>query len=71
MWVSNKLDKALSRKNIIEHNNIFKNKDGTEVEFKIKTECSTTEEMRRTLSFMAQSSHRFYLETAEKISNTL
>lgn len=39
----------------------------TEIQFKIETVCSTSEEMRNTLSFMAQSSHRFYLELAKKL----
>lgn len=49
----------------------FMSENGTEIQFKIETVCSTSEEMRNTLSFMAQSSHRFYLELAEKISSML
>jgi len=44
---------------------------GTTVEFKIKTECHSDDEMRAALSFLAQQSHRFYLETADKIKCTL
>ncbi len=55
----------------MEHKQVFKNEDGTEVEMKIKTECTNREEMRNTLSFISQSSHRFYLDVAEKINNKL
>ena len=51
--------------------NTFKDENGTEVKIELKTECSTQEEMRKTLSFIAQSSHRFYLEVADKINSTL
>lgn len=44
---------------------------GTVVEFKIKTECHSDNEMREALSFLAQQSHRFYLEAADKIKCTL
>lgn len=56
---------------VVEHERIFRNEDGTEIEFKVKAECSEFEGMRKTLSFIAQSSKRFYLETAEKINSTL
>ncbi len=56
---------------VVEYGKIFKDGNGTEVEIKIKTECSTHEEMRNTLSFMAQSSRTFYLEVAKEISNML
>ena len=54
-----------------EHSNVYRSEDGTEVEIKIKAECPTQDDARKALSFMAQSSHRFYLETAEKIKSTL
>lgn len=56
---------------MVEHKNVFKSEDGAELEMTIKADCSTKEEMKRTLSFIAQSSQRFYLQTAEKINNTL
>lgn len=56
---------------IIEYSNIFRNETGTEVELKVKTECSTQDEMKEALSFIAQSSHQFYLEVAEKINSRL
>ena len=40
--------------------------DGTEVEIKMKTGCKTANDMRKSLGFMAQCSHQFYLEAAEK-----
>lgn len=43
----------------------------TEIEIKIKTECLNQEEKEKTLSFIAQSSHGFYLQIADKINNTL
>ena len=55
----------------MEHHNIFTSEDGIQVEMKIKTEHSSGAEMEKMLSFLAQSSHRFYLEAAEKISNML
>lgn len=51
----------------MEYSNTYRDADGTEVEIKIKTKSSTLEERRRTLSFMAQSSHKFYLEMAKKL----
>ena len=53
-----------------EYSNTYHSEDGTEVEIKIKAECPTQDGVRKALSFMAQSSHRFYLETAEKIIRT-
>lgn len=55
----------------MEYCNTFKDENGTEVKIEIKIECSTQEEMRKTLSFIAQSSHRFYLEAADKINSML
>lgn len=55
----------------MEYKNTFKNEQGVELEIRIKAECPTDESMRKTLSFIAQSSHKFYLEVAEKISSTL
>lgn len=66
----NKEQKEMTVK-LVEYNQVFKNESGTEVEFKIKTECRTLDEMQKTLSFIAQSSHRFYLELAKKVSNML
>lgn len=51
----------------MEYNNTFKNEDGTEVEIKIKTKSSKPEENRRTLSFIAETSHRIYLDVAKKL----
>lgn len=56
---------------ILEHSNTFRNENGVEVEFKIKAEHTAIKEMQKTLSFLAQSSHSFYLETANKINNML
>lgn len=55
----------------MEYSKIFRNENGAEVEFRVKAECSTKEEMRKALSFIAQSSHQFYLETAETINSKL
>lgn len=54
-----------------EYSNVYQNEDGVKVELKIKAECSSDEDMRKALAFMAQSSRRFYLETATRISSTL
>ena len=54
-----------------EYSNTYRSEDGTEVEIKIKAECPTQDDVRKALSFMAQSSHRFYLEAADKINSTL
>ena len=56
---------------IAEHKKIYTNENGVELEIKMKAECSTDGEMREALSFMAQSSHNFYLEMAKEISNGL
>ncbi len=53
-----------------EYSNTYRSEDGTEVEIKIKAECPTQDNIRKALSFMARSSHRFYLEAAEKIIRT-
>lgn len=53
------------------HTSVFSDGSGTEVEIKMKTERLTEEDMLRALGFMAQSSHRFYLEMAEKIKSRL
>jgi len=55
----------------VKHSKTFKNEKGAKVEFKMKSECSTPEEMRETLRFMAQSAHGFYLEIAEKFNSSL
>ena len=49
-----------------EYSNIYRSEDGTEVEIKMKTGCKTANDMRKSLGFMAQCSHQFYLEAAEK-----
>ena len=54
-----------------EYSNTYRSDDRIEVELNIKAKCLTQDDARKALSFMAQSSHRFYLETAEKINNTL
>ena len=54
-----------------EYSNVFSNGNGIAVEFRIKAEHFAINEMQKTLSFLAQSSHRFYLETADKINNML
>lgn len=56
---------------IAEHKKIYTNENGVELEIKMKAECSTDGEMREALSFMAKSSHNFYLEMAKEISNEL
>lgn len=57
---------------MLEYENKFQLPDtNTEIEIKIKTECLTQEEKEKTLSFMAQSSHKFYLNLANIINNTL
>lgn len=55
----------------MEYKNIFKSEDGAVLEMTIKADCHTEEEMRKTVSFIAKSARKFYLQTAEKISNTL
>ena len=52
----------------MEYRKTVENADGVEVEFKIKAECHSSEEMKKALSFFAQSSHGFYLDIAEKIN---
>lgn len=53
-----------------EYSNTYSNKDGVLVEITMKAECPPQDDARKALSFMAQSSHRFYLEAAEKIIRT-
>lgn len=50
-----------------EYSNTFKDSDGTELEIRIKTKDCAPSGRRRTLRLIAQSSHRFYLEVAEKL----
>lgn len=50
---------------------VFKNEKGIVLEMTMKADRITSEEMRETISFIAQSSRKFYLHMAEKISNTL
>lgn len=54
-----------------EYSNIYKSEDGVEVEIKIKAECSSEEDMRKALAFMAQSSHCFYLEAGNALKTGL
>lgn len=64
-------DEYKERGGIMEYIDVFKNKDGTEVEIKMKTECHTQDELDAAISFMAQCSRKFYLQAAEKISSML
>ena len=48
---------------------VFKNEKGIVLEMTIKADCITSEDMRETISFIAQSSQKFYLPMAEKINN--
>ena len=48
---------------------VFKNEKGIILEMTIKADCITPEEMRETISFIAQSARKFYLHIAEKINN--
>lgn len=58
------------REKMPEHSNTFKSSDGTvEVEIKIRAECSTSEDLRKTLSFIGSSSRKFYMQTAEKFNS--
>lgn len=41
------------------------------ITLEIKAEHLTDDEKRKILGFIAQSSHRFYLETAEEINSKL
>lgn len=53
---------------MVAYSNTYSNEDGVLVEITMKAECPTQDDARKALSFMAQSSHRFYLEAAEKIN---
>lgn len=53
----------------MKYRNIFRDTDGTEVEIKIKTKCTTPEKVSRTLSFVAKSSRQFYLKLAERLAD--
>lgn len=55
----------------INYSEIYDNKNGTEIEIKVKAECHSEQEMKDTLSFIALSSHQFYLAVAEKIKSKL
>lgn len=48
---------------------VFKNEKGIVLEMTIKADCITSEDMRETISFIAQSSQKFYMHMAEKINN--
>ena len=50
-----------------EYSDTYQNEDGVVVEIKIKAECSSEEDMRKALAFMAQSSHNFYLEAGNTL----
>lgn len=54
----------------MEYTETFKDDNGTEVQITMKTDCRTENERKEAISFMAQSSRRFYLQVAGKISNT-
>jgi len=58
----------------MEYSETFR-KNGTEteieIEIKMKTDCHTQDELNEAISFMAQSSRKFYMHVAEKISSTL
>ncbi len=54
-----------------EHKAMRDGDNKTVVEFKMKTECCSESEMRAALSFLAQESHKFHLESAKKIKCTL
>ncbi len=49
----------------MEYSRTFKSEQGVELEMKVKVECFTEESMREALSLIAQSSHKFYLDTAK------
>lgn len=53
---------------MVAYSSTYSNEDGVLVEITMKAECPTQDDARKALSFMAQSSHRFYLEAAEKIN---
>lgn len=53
-----------------EYSNTYSNEDGVLVEMTMKAECPTQDNARKALRFMAQSSHRFYLEAARKLTRT-
>lgn len=55
----------------MECENVYRSDSGTEVAFRIKTECLTQEELEEALSFFAKSSHRFYLEVGNEIKRKL
>ena len=63
-------DKEIS-KPLVTYSNVYTNADGVKVIMEVETECSTHDRMRETLSFIAQSSHKFYLEAAEKFKSKL
>lgn len=49
----------------MEYSRTFKGDQGVGLEMKVKVECFTEESMREVLSLIAQSSHKFYLDTAK------
>lgn len=53
----------------MEYSEKFTDKNGTEVEIKMKTECLSSVEIREALRFMAESSRKFYLRVAEKVNS--
>lgn len=57
--------------NMTEYKKVFKSDDGAVLEMTIKADCHTKEEMQKTVSFIAKSARKFYLQTAEKISSML
>lgn len=49
----------------MEYSRTFKGDQGVRLEMKVKVECLTEDSMREALSLIAQSSHKFYLDTAK------
>lgn len=49
----------------MEYSRTFKGDQGVRLEMKVKVECFTEDSMREALSLIAQSSHKFYLDTAK------
>ena len=56
----------------MEYRKEFETEDkSVKITLEIKAEHLTDDEKRKILGFIAQSSHRFYLEAAEKINNMI
>lgn len=50
----------------MEYSKTFKNRQGVELEMRVKAVCAASEDMHGVLGFIAQSSHDFYLGTARE-----